>query len=225
MEHHVVLLEKGITFEKITKSSEDNVTIFAEKTGVIPISELSQITKLNPEIVYVDSIDPIEVALYCGKLIGKGEPVKIYTNNEGLLRVINKEKGKIKNASKKHPAQGVKEAPPATKPAPEKEFMNKPVEKNTGSAKTKSSKVPAKHGKAPAGKKLNLNISEGEIKKILKENGYDETLSKAICLGIEKAENDLTVDVMIRIELAKTDIDKKIIPDVASLIKKAIGKI
>ena len=161
--------------------------------------------------------------------MGRGEHIRIYTSNETLARIINRDKSKSQTkimSRRKEEKTEQRKAPVSPQSQPTDNSMNVPVQENLEEKKesAQKEKKPQENRSERQKEKqeVKVSLSEDDIKKILKKKGYDEKLSSAICTGITKAKNELTVDVMIRIELAKTDVNKKDIPEIAGFVMKAI---
>ncbi len=222
---HIILIEEGMDYGKLGIKPSDNLVIIADKTGMIPISALPYISENKKDIRIVETFDEAEIAFLCGRLCSTEGTVQIHTTNKHLTDIVN---GQKRGKTAKTSAVPVKRARKKenTVPAPARDDFDNAM--NPPEVQEKTEAAPAAEKKPPVQKKANKKgsgsdvpkMTEKEVKAILKKGGFDEDYACAVLSGMEKSVSKTTIDMMIRMELAKITKDDKVIHEVPELIMK-----
>ena len=228
---HIIMIEEGIDYGKLGIKPSDNLVIIADKNGMIPISALPYISENKKDIRIVENFDETEIAFLCGRLCSTEGTVQIHTANKHLSDIVNGQKKERAKKVTKDPAVAEptkrtrKKSDPA--PVPEKKTFENAMNSPEAPEKTeKPAEAEKKENSVQKRTKKREPVSdvpkmtEKEVKEILKKGGYDEDYACAVLSGMEKSVSRTTVDMMIRMELAKITKDETIIHEIPELIVK-----
>ena len=240
----VVILNDKLNDSEINISRNDDLIIISGAEGMIPVSlaKRMQENKANVRYEIVDNTSLAAYAFLLGKLSDKEKITEVYTDNKELKSLFlgSAPKPKAKKAPKAAaPDQEkeikketlLKEASEALKPArkaPKKkvffeDIMNEPIPVPEEAPKVE---VPKKNrakkstaSKATYTMKDYKSIDMKAVKKVLKDNGYDEKYALPILEALQ-ISTDVTLGMNVRMKLSPIESDKELIRKLGDLIEE-----
>ena len=243
----VVILNDKLNDSEINISRNDDLIIISGAEGMIPVS-LAKRMQENKASVRYEIIDNTSLASYAfllGKLSDKEKITEIYTDNDELKSLFlgTTPKPKAKRVAKTpapEPVEEVKtealakeakkavEALKPTRKTPKKkvsfeDVMNEPLPELEEAPKVEvPKKTKGKKSGAPKATytmKDYKNIDMKAVKKVLKDNGYDEKYALPILEALQ-ISTDVTLGMNVRMKLSPIESDKELIRKLGDLIEE-----
>ena len=242
----VLVLSEDVKFQiKVEKG--DAITIIGSKNASIPMGLVSEIANGNVEIVCTEDDSPVRIAFEIGKMVGRGEDiVEVYTDIKEIKALLDtsdqlrkiakakrnariKEDSSEKKASNEINEKGVSEPLPEEKTeAPKRLRKTKAVKENeVKEAVEESSGKKTTQKRTPSASKGGYfaHVTDADIESFLKKNDLDEKFKAPLTKALRNnGANDVTIDIMVRTQIALLTEDKDLCVRIGELAKEAFKK-
>ena len=219
----VIILKNGYMPPKEAFSEKGKTYILTTEKEQVPVFLLT-VAKGNLELNFAGEGSDMEYAFSLGKILGTEKTVKVYSDDERLLKLVD-EKETTKAPRRKRVQE--KKVQEETSPESDDAFpMNKPeaqAPKEAESEKKERSPRKRKGNIEKEGKALS-EITEDEIKKLLKKNGYDTKYVPPIMDALKTSKSKMTLDLYVRTKVSMMENEQKVITALGDLIKEEYGQ-